>query len=59
MTEEDYWASDPDFHQIIETAAAQGEMLLGEAKIGQPNFGGYQIISVNTAASQENRKVLC
>lgn len=43
MTEEDYWAGDPDFHQIIETAAAQGEMLLTEPETGRPTFTDYQI----------------
>jgi hypothetical protein len=43
MNEEDYWASDPGFHEVIESAAAQGEMLLSEAKSKQPNFGDYQI----------------
>lgn len=43
MTEEDYWASDPDFHNIIETAAAQGEMLLTEHKSKRTTFGDYQI----------------
>ena len=43
MNDEDYWASDPGFHEVIESAAAQGEMLLSEAKSKQPNFGDYQI----------------
>lgn len=43
MTEEDYWASDSDLHEEIEAAAAQGEMLLSEARVGQPSFGDYQI----------------
>jgi hypothetical protein len=43
MTEEDYWASDPDFHEIIETAAVQGEMLLTESKTERPTFRDYQI----------------
>jgi hypothetical protein len=42
MTEEDYWASDPNFHEIIETVAAQGEMLL-ESKRHRPTFRDYQI----------------
>ena len=43
MTEEDYWASDLDFHEIIEAAAAQGEELLTEGKCDQPTFSDYQI----------------
>jgi hypothetical protein len=43
MNEEDYWASDPGFHEVIESAAARGEMLLSEGKSKQPNFGDYQI----------------
>jgi hypothetical protein len=43
MTEEDYWASDPAFHEIIETAAAQGQMLLAEPKRARRTFSDYQI----------------
>lgn len=43
MTEEDYWASDSELHEVIEAAAAQGEMLLIKAKIGQSSLGDYQI----------------
>jgi hypothetical protein len=43
MTEEDYWAGDPDFQEVIEAAAAQGEMLLTEPKAGRPAFTDYQI----------------
>jgi hypothetical protein len=43
MTEEEYWASESDFHKIIETAAAQGEMLLTEPKPERPTFRDYQI----------------
>jgi hypothetical protein len=43
MTEEDYWASDSELHEVIEAAAAQGEMLLIKAKIGPPSLGDYQI----------------
>lgn len=43
MTEEDYWATDSELHEVIEAAAAQGEMLLSKAKIGQPSLGDYQI----------------
>ena len=43
MTEEDYWAGDPDFQETIETAAARGEMLLTEPKAGRPAFTDYQI----------------
>jgi hypothetical protein len=43
MTEEDYWASDSELHDVIESAAARGEVLLREAKIDQPNRGDYQI----------------
>ena len=43
MTEEDYWASDPDFQEIIETAAAQGDILLAKPERKRPTFGDYQI----------------
>ena len=43
MTEEDYWASDPNFAETIETAAAQGEMLLLQSKGDRPTFSDYQI----------------
>ena len=43
MTEEDYWASDPDFDEIIKTAATQGETLLTEAKCERRTFRDYQI----------------
>jgi len=43
MTEEDYWATDPDFDQTIETAAAKGETLLTQPKRVRPTFRDYQI----------------
>jgi hypothetical protein len=43
MTEEDYWGSDPDFDAIIETAAAQGELLLTEPESKRPTFRDYHI----------------
>jgi hypothetical protein len=43
MTEEDYWASDPAFQEIIETAAVQGQMLLAEPKRARRTFSDYQI----------------
>jgi len=43
MTEEDYWASDPDFQEIIEAAAAQGDILLAKPERKRPTFGDYQI----------------
>jgi hypothetical protein len=43
MTEEEYWAGDSDFHEIIEMAAAQGEMLLTEPKPVRPTFRDYRI----------------
>ena len=42
MTEEDYWSSDPDFGEIIEAAAAKGEMLLTQIKREAANFQSYE-----------------
>jgi hypothetical protein len=43
MTEEDYWASDWELHEVIEAATAQGEIRLRMAKIDVLNFSDYQI----------------
>jgi hypothetical protein len=43
MTEEDYWASDPNFDEIIGMVAAQGEMLLRQSKRDRPTLSDYQI----------------
>jgi hypothetical protein len=43
MTEEEYWASDSELHEAVEAAAAQGEILLIEAKVGRISSGDYQI----------------
>jgi hypothetical protein len=43
MTEEEYWASDSELHEAVEVAAAQGEILLIEAKVGRLSSGDYQI----------------